>query len=66
MLKYHCPFELCEALFAVRFQQFAFASLMCVISLISTTALMGALVDAACTLFFTGQSQMLCFLISRS
>lgn len=44
MFKYHCPFELCKAFFTVMFQQFA--SLMCVISLISITALMGALVLA--------------------
>lgn len=64
MLKNHCPFELCEAFFTVRLQQFA--SLMCVISLISTTALMRASVAAVCTLFFTGESKKMCFLISCS
>lgn len=64
VFKYHCPFELCKAFFTVMLQQFA--SLMCVISLISTTALMGALAAAIHALFFTGQSQKLCFSVSCS
>lgn len=63
-LKSHCPFKLREAFVTVRLQQLT--SLMCVISWISTTALMRASVSAVCTLFFTGHSKTLCFLISAS